>query len=350
MSGSDETTSLLTKLVEQVLSGDRPELAKLAAEGVLPIPPADLVWLQVALAEGTGGKVAAMAAEALQAMEPRRLAEVVGEGLDVRSLPWLVEHVDHPLILDATLRRSDVPRSLLETMAPGLSADLQETLLLRQDAIVERPEILEALESNPDLSSHSRRLVTEYRRHLLPTKSGPEPAEPAAHLTDEEIESYADEEMEEAIEEAKEVGATGERDEITGLTESQLRTLPLPARLKLSRRAPKALRSILIRDISSSVAVSVLENNPMSDSEVEQIAGNRAVVDEVLSAIARNRNWVRRPKIALALVKNPRTAAGVAIRLAPQLSVRALRSISRDRNVASSVRAAAERLYRLKLS
>ncbi len=139
-------------------------------------------------------------------------------------------------------------------------------------------------------------------------------------------------------------------DEITGLSESQLRTLPLPVRLKLSRRAPRALRAILVRDTSPSVAVSVLDNNPMSDSEIEQVARSRAVVDDVLRAIAKNRTWIRKYPIALALVKNPRCPTGVAMRLVPRLAMRDLRSIVKDRNVAHSVRGACERLYKLRLS
>lgn len=346
MSGPEETHSQHTKLVDEVLSGQKPELQRLAASGMLPLPPARLVWLQVALAEGEGGEIAKLAAESLAAMDPNELARLVLEELDVGTFSWLCEHLEHPLVHEAVIRRKDVPRSLLELLASRATAELQETLLLRQDAIVERPSILDALESNPKISSFARRRVAEFRRHLLRTE--PE-AEPDARVADE-LEEASDEEVVEAITAARSEPATGEVDEITGLSESQLRTLPLPVRLKLSRRAPRALRSILIRDNNATVAVSVLENNPMSESEIEQVARSRAVVEEVLRAIARNRTWIRKYPIALALIKNPRTQVGIAIRLSSRLSVRDLRSISKDRNVAHAVRTACQRLYKLKLS
>ncbi len=348
MTGTRAGASQHSELVEQVLSGERPELQRLAASGMLPLPPTELVWLQVVLAEGGGGEIAEQASESLSGMEPPELAELIREGLDIAALPWLCQNLEHPLVLEAAMRRRDVPRSLLEFLASRLNAELQEILLLRQDAIVELPEILDALEANPELSSFSKRKISEYRRHLL--RPEPDEAPAAEEVVKDEVDEISEAEVEEAIREARSEPAVGEVDEITGLSESQLRTLPLPIRLKLSRRAPRALRSILIRDNSPSVAVSVLENNRMSESEIEQIARSRSVVEDVLAAIARNRTWMRKYPIALALVKNPRTQVGVAIRLCSRLSVRDLRSIGRDRNVAHAVRTACQRLYKLKLT
>ncbi len=339
------------KLRDQVLSGDKPELQQLAASGLLPLPPAELIAIQIQLTAVADAATASAATESLAGTEPKLLAQVVRDGLEVASLEWLAHSQPHPLVLEQILRRKDASPALLMSMAGELTADLQETLLLRQDAIVEQPEILETLERNPALSSYSRRRITEYRRHLL-RKEPAASAEPAEEVvpTEDEIEQISEEEVAAAVEEAKEEPAVGEVDEVTGLSESQLRTLALPIRLKLSRRAPRALRAILVRDTNSNVAVSVLENNPMSESEIEQIAKSRAVVDDVLSVIAKNRTWIRKYPIMLALVKNPKTQAGIAVKLAPRLSVRDLRQVSKDRNVANAVRSTAERLYKLKLA
>ena len=336
-----------SNLVAEVLSGSKPELQQLAATGMLPLPPAELISLQISLAQGDGS-AASVARESLAAADPKQLADAVRDSLESATLGWLARHQAHPLVLEAIIQRKDVEGPLLESLAPDLSPELQEMLLLRQDAIIELPGILDALERNRELSSYSRRRIVEYRRHLLPSEK--EEPEPSAAPAVEEIDEPTEEEVAAAIEEAREEEPGGEVDEITGLSESQMRTLPLPVRLKLSRRAPRALRTILLRDSNSSVAVSVLENNPLSDSELEQIAKSRAVVEDVLSAIARNRSWMRKYPIVVALVKNPKTQTGVALRLAPRLSVRDLRSIAKDRNVANVVRSTAERLYKLKLS
>jgi hypothetical protein len=97
------------------------------------------------------------------------------------------------------------------------------------------------------------------------------------------------------------------------------------------------------------VALAVLESSPLGDQEIEAIAKSRTVVVEVLEAIARQRRFLSKHSIALALTCNPRTPLGISTKLVPRLSVRDLRDISRDRNVPEAVRSLAQRLYRIKL-
>ena len=87
---------------------------------------------------------------------------------------------------------------------------------------------------------------------------------------------------------------------------------------------------------------------PPTESEIELIAANRSVAEEVLSMIAHNRQWNRKYNIIHALIKNPRTNVGMAVRLVSRLSIRDLRNLSRDRNVSEAVRNTAARLYRIK--
>jgi hypothetical protein len=151
-----------------------------------------------------------------------------------------------------------------------------------------------------------------------------------------------------AIEKAKELPALGERDERTGLSESQIRVLPVPLKIKLTRPASPTQSGILIKDTNQSVALSVVNNAAMTEDEIAQVAASRSVIDEVLTVISRRREWLSKYKICLALAKNPRIPVGVAVKLLPKLSVRDLRTMSKDRNVADAVRSSAGRLYRIK--
>ena len=182
--------------------------------------------------------------------------------------------------------------------------------------------------------------------NLLPReKVEVEPPEPLEEVFPDEP---SEEEVAAAIEEAREQPEEGERDEGTGLSEAQIRFLPVPVRLKLTRGAPRGLRSILIRDPNPLIAQSVLRNNRFSESEIEQIAQNRNIDDKVLGSIASEREWLTKYRIVHALVKNPRTPVAQSVKLVPRLSVRDLRLLSRDRNVPEPVRATAQRLYRIK--
>lgn len=342
MSGAPESRS---PLVAEVLKGGNPELQLLAARGVLPLSTDEIIPLQVALAEGEDEEIARQARASLEAADPRITAGFLSSHATLDELSFFGRSSQHPVIQEAVLRRRDVPTALLEELAERLSSDLQEVLLLRQDAIVEHPAILESLERNTRLTPYARRRIAEYREHLVPREeAAPEevvlPEIPQPEVTDEELAA--------AIASVKGLPQEGELDDLTGLSESQVRQLPLPIRLRLSRGASRGLRQILVRDTNSLVALSVIANNPLSDQEVEQIARNRSVCEEVLVAIGRRREFMRKYPIVLALVANPRTPIANAMKMIPMLSVRDLRNLAKDKNISEVVRRGANRLYKIK--
>lgn len=332
-------------LVAEILRGGNPQLQSLAARGLLPLSPDDVLPIQVALAEGDDPAIAEEARASLAATDARVVAGFLAATATAVELSYFGRTSEHPVLQEAVIRRREVPRELLQDLARRLLPDLQEILLLRQDAIVEQPAILEALAQNPRLTPYARRRIAEYREHLLPREEAP-PAE--VELPEVPVPEVSDAELAAALASVQALPQEGEVDEQTGLSESQVRQLPLPVRLRLSRGASRALRQILIRDANALVALSVLANNPLSDQEVEQIARNRSVCEEVLVAISRRREWMRKYPIILALVCNPRTPVANSIKMVPLLAVRDLRTLSKDKNVSEAVRRAAARLYKIK--
>lgn len=326
-------------LLEQVRSGNR-QLQTLAAAGLLPLPPEEMIPLQVELARGIDPELSRRAADSLKGVDPRIAAPFLERQANDQVLSFFASESEHPLLLETILRRRDVPRPLLMDLARRLPADLQEILILRQDAILEEPAILDALERNPQVSGYIQRRISEYREHLLPQARRPAPS------TD--VEEISDEELAQAIEVVRAQTPEGEVETETGLSEGQIRLLPVPARLKLARGASRTLRTILLRDNNSQVALAALFSNPLSDQEVEQAASSRSVVEEVLGAIARRREWVSRYNVAKLLIMNPRAPLAITIKLIPRMSVRDLREISRSKSVPDAVRSTALRLYRIK--
>lgn len=333
-------------IIEQVLTSSNPELRMLAARGILPVAPEHLIPIQVELTASEDPELATYAEASLQSVEPRFAATYLAEAAPPQVLRWFALRHPDPALVEAVLRRRDTPRDLLADVAPALSAELQEVLLLRQDAVVEHPAILDELERNPQLSLYARRRVAEYRQHLLPRQGTSEisvlPAE------DREVADLDAEDLRQIEQVRASVPSSGEVDELSGLSESQIRSLPVPVRVKLTKGASRTLRGILIRDSNRLVARAVLTNAAMTEDEVEQIAGNRAIDEEILNVIAMRREWVSRYGICRALVHNPRVPVGVSVRLVSRLSVRDLKTLRKDRNVSEPVRAAAQRLYRIK--
>ena len=332
-------------LVTQALSGTNRELTLLAARGMLPLAPEELVPLQVQLAATDDDEIAQAAAESLQGLAVRVLVPFLAREAPPEVQRWYAFNSRDRDVVEALLRRRDVPSEVLFHLAPQLGADLQEVLLLRQDRISSTPELLTALESNPQLSAYSQRRIREYRDHLLGGAGAAAAEARAAAVAGEEAEER---EIEEAIRLARRIAPEGEVDEQTGLTEGQIRQLPVNVRLKLARRAPQSLRQFLVRDTSPLVALAVLQSNPLSDTELEQYSRSRNVVPEALDYIAKQRHWIAKYPVVVGLVNNPRTPLNVALPLMSRLSVRDLRIMCRDRNLPDAVRQSAMRLFRVK--
>lgn len=330
-------------LLDQIRSGANRQLQVMAASGLLPLPPEEIIPLQVELAGSGDFELALRAKESLKAVDPRVAVPFLSQTAGEPVLTFFALEATQPQVIEALLRRRDVPRQALVVLARRVPPDLQEILILRQDAIVEAPAILDALEENPELSVYTQRRISEYRQHLLPRERGP-----AAVPAPAEDEEYDDAALARAVAAVRSLPVDGEVEERTGLSEGQIRMLPVPARLKLARGAPRLLRSMLLRDSNAQVAISVLRHNTLSDQEVEMVASSRAVVEDVLIEVSKRREWVGKYNIAKALVQNPRTPLPTALRLLSRLSVRDMREIARDRNVPDAVRSTALRLYTIK--
>jgi hypothetical protein len=246
------------------------------------------------------------------------------------------------LLLEAVVQRRDAPTRLLEEIAPCLPPEAQETLLLRQDAIAEAPAILDALERNPELSSFAARRLREYREHLVREDAPPTASQPEEAPDLPEVEEIR------AVFEAAELAGRAAEEDVGRMNSVRIRSLPLAARLQLARRAPRALRLVLIRDQDPTVALAVAQFNRLSEDEVEQVARSRTVVVEVLDLIANDRVWSRRYTIVEALVRNPKTPANLALRLLPRLAPRSLKQAMWDRNIPEAVREQAHRLYTMR--
>ncbi len=331
-------------LLDQVRSGANRQLQVLAASGFLPIAPEDLIPIQVQFARGNDVELASKAAEALRQVDVRVAAPYLERQAGEDVLDFFASQASHPRLLETIVRRRDVPRHILVDLARRLPSDLQEVLVLRQDAIVEEPAILSALEQNPDLSNYVQRRIAEYREHLLPRERTTRVLGELEAL--DEIDEAALAAEVAAVKKA--VPAEGEIEEKTGLTEGQVRMLSVPARLKIARGAPRNLRTILMRDTNPQVACAALLFNNLTDQEIEQTAASRSVVEEVLQAIAKKREWIGRYPVMKALIHNPRFPLPLALKYLPRLSVKDMRDLAKDRNVPDAVRSTALRLYRIK--
>lgn len=306
------------------------------------MPPEQLLQAQLALVEDPDAETAAAARHSLETVSAPVVRAVLAAEVEPELIGRLVRWVKVPECLAELIRYPRVPTDAILERAPRLPAEAQEALILRQDLLLEQPAILDALELNPQLDSVVRRRIGEFREYFF-AKRWEEPEERPV-----EAEEATDEEVEHALAEALHRPPEGERDPATGLSEAQIRTLPVAVKLRLALTAEHTTRWILLRDSNPKIALAAFKRSPLTGGEIEQLANSRAVVPEVLEEIATDRKWARKYQIVRSLVKNPRTPIATSIGLVPRLVMKDMRNLSKDRNVPDAVRTRAEALYRMR--
>jgi hypothetical protein len=126
--------------------------------------------------------------------------------------------------------------------------------------------------------------------------------------------------------------------------QQKIQRLGVSQRIQLALRGGRDIRGILIKDPNKEVMLSVIENQKVTESEIEMIARSRSVPDEALRRISKNRDWMKNYAIMLALVTNPKTPAGIAVTLVSNVKTKDLTILEKNRNVAEVVRSAAKKI------
>ncbi len=124
----------------------------------------------------------------------------------------------------------------------------------------------------------------------------------------------------------------------------KIQTLSVSERLQLAMKGGREIRGILIKDTNKEVMLGVLDNQKITDTEVEMIARSRSISDEALRRIAKNRDWLKNYSIVFALVTNPKTPPGISVGLVGNLKTKDLVILEKNKNVPEIVRSAGKRL------
>jgi hypothetical protein len=122
-------------------------------------------------------------------------------------------------------------------------------------------------------------------------------------------------------------------------------TLNAAQKAILAMKGGREERLILIRDTNKVVAMAVLRNGRLTETEVESIAKMRNVTDEVLRQVGSNRDWTKSYPIILALLNNPRTPPSVATNFVSRLQNRDLKNLANNRDVPELIRKMAKRTH-----
>ena len=116
-------------------------------------------------------------------------------------------------------------------------------------------------------------------------------------------------------------------------------------KVELAQKGNREERRILIGDANKIVSMAVLTCESITQAEVEAFCAMRHLGPDIFHEIASTREWIKKPRIQLALVTNPAVPLGITLPLVKFLNMRDLRVISRDRNLPEGVRQMARKMW-----
>jgi hypothetical protein len=259
---------------------------------------------------------------------------------------------DH-FVLERIVRHAQVSDETLLRMASVVTGAPQDALIVNQVRLLRHPELIEALQRNPGLTPDGRRRLDELREEFFEKEKRRREQE---KLRREEEERRARQEasgivFEEAAESAEPQGEAALGDADAATVEANLSAMyrrismmTVKEKLELAKRGNKEERRILIADANKIVSMAVLSCESITQAEVEAFCAMRHLGTEIFQEIAATREWIKKPRIQLALVTNPAVPLAITLPLVRYLGMRDLRNIGRDRNLPEGVRQMARKV------
>lgn len=138
-------------------------------------------------------------------------------------------------------------------------------------------------------------------------------------------------------------GQEGEEEEYVSKY-SLAQSMGISEKIKMGLTGDKEWRKILVKDANKLVSSAVIKNPRITDAEVLTIIKSGSPNDEVMRLICANKEWVKNYPIRKALIENPKTPLGNALRYLGTMSEKDLSGYAKSRNISSVIATQAKRM------
>jgi hypothetical protein len=336
-------------LVDQFRKGGVPkDLRLMAAQGALPLKPEDLLELWTDLVHDSDPAIQEAASKSISTFAVAEFLPVLkSRETPPAILAWAVTHRPEQELREVALQNTSLADETIESLAATLPSSLAELVVINQQRLLRRTTLLEAVETNPNLSNDQRRRLRELRETFkigvveapssppppAPAPEPPRPPEPElAEVSLDAPEMSEDEAMvrflsEEERQSSEKVSAV-----------QKIYRLNTAEKMIMALKGSREERTILVRDPNRLVAAAVIGSPRLTDPEIEAFSAMKNISDEILRKIGTHKEWMKRYSIVSNLVRNPRTPVGISMGLVSRLTPRDLKHVSTDRNVPEAIR------------
>lgn len=334
------------------------DLRLMAAQGALPLKPADLLELLHILLSDVEPQIRETATATLTGFAAEELLPICRDKLSPPGvLAWIVTNRTERELREATLQNVGLADEAIEALAASLPEELAELVVINQTRLLRRTSLLVALEANPHLNSDQKRRLRELRETFridgaAPPSHAPEPPPPPEEPVEEAVpgeETFAS--LPEApLTESDAIVrylSEEERNETDKVSAVQrIYRLNTAEKVITALKGSREERAILVRDPNRLVATAVLGSPRLTEAEIESFSGMKSLSDELLRQIGSHREWTKRYGVVANLVRNPKTPVGISLGLVARLNPRDIKSLTVDRNVPEVIRKHAQKFLK----
>lgn len=335
----------------------------MAAKGLVPMGPQDLVTVLYQLSKDRDAKVGEAARKTAEGLPDNILATALSAELD----PRVLDHFAHMVVKKASLAEQvllnrAVHDDTLVFLGKKLPERELEILAGNQERILRCPAIIESIYYN-----NAARMSTVKRLLELAVRHGMEldlpqfkeirdsilgeqaKAPPMDEAQAEEMRALEDDIMDEAFSDAM---AAGDEDvgelEFEGKDQEEkaqrITDLSFLEKIRMATTGKLYHRMMLIKDSNKTVAMAVIQNPGVTDQEAARYAANRSVQEDIIRYIANKKEWQKSYQVKQGLVNNPKTPLANSMRLLSHMRPNDLRALSRSKNVPAALAQAARQM------
>lgn len=331
-------------------------LRMMAAKGLVPLSPADLLGALFMLTWDADANLRETAAKTAAGLPDRILSTALREeAIAPVVLGWSMGLFGHnDTYAEMLLLNASTPDEAVAGLAGGCSAKLAELVGENQLRLLRQPDIVRQLVQNPNASGALVDRVCDFAvRSGLVLEDVPQMHEARVRLFGPEVAAQpidpgptADDVMrdfgvgEEGVEVMEEAGRLS-------LTQRIMR-MSIAEKIKLATLGNKEARGMLLRDSNKLVAVAAIRSPRLTDAEIIAQANSRNAHEDVLRVVYSNKEWTRDYQVKLALVKNPKVPVAITMRFLNTLRESDVKDLSKNKNVSSGVQTLARRMMEKK--
>jgi hypothetical protein len=341
----------LSPQAEKYARRDAPRDVRLmAARGALPLQPTELATVLFALMHDEDAEVKSTARDSLEGLPDGVITSV----LAAPAHPALLDHLAHAnASSEERLERIALnPATADRTVAFLASRPFRSVVEIaanNQQRLMRSPAIVEALGANPLTGRSVIDRILAFLGVPAPERDEGDDEPPIP------VEVVSEEEARTALEvvlganfavlvEEHEQEADAKELEQGGSLYSLIQNLSVFQKIKLGRMGNKEARSLLVRDRNKIVAIAAISSPKITEQELLTIAQSRAVGDEVIRVICRNKEALRNYQLKVALATNPKTPQATAMKFVNYLQDKDLQKLMKSKDVPTVISTHARRI------